>query len=623
MIKGEQDTLIQRRAFLLGGIKSLLGITLVGRLYHLQILNHDHYKALADRNRFSWIPLLPPRGRFLDQKGRLLAGNRTSYNVFLNVYGVHHSDEVLKYLDQLIGIDIEKIRDVLHMRSRQKLKRNTALLVKEGASWDVFSKIELNKNDLPGVSCERIEARFYPEPFMCSHVLGYVGNPSPQDKHSLGIPDLKVGKNALEKTYDLSLQGKIGWKQIEVDAKRRPLRNIQNTESTSGIDHRLTLNLDLQRSIYDLFKTVQIPYPPLEKDGLRSFEKKDIIPCVRGSCIVMDARTGAIIAYVSYPGYDSNQFLGPIKPSDWKKILQDPSNPLLDKGIQGLYAPGSVFKMIVALAALEAGVIHEKTSFTCPGCLTVGNRQFYCHAWKSQGHGTVSLKTAIARSCDVYFYQVAQILGMAPIIDMAHLFGFGHPSGIDIPGEKKGLVPTKEWKRKTKKQAWTMGDTINLSIGQGFLLATPIQLARMMAMLVNGGAPITPHFYPHSSLDHLPIHIALKHREIILESLSMVVNHPLGTAYKARIKDPHFQMAGKTGSSQVSRITQKQREQNRVNDKASHLQDHAIFVAHAPFTFEGHASHLIVSVVLENGGSGGKVAAPFARSVLLNARSYL
>ena len=602
----ERAFLTQRRTLILGGMQLIFSSFLFGRLFNLQVLNRHYYQKIADKNRFFFLSIQPTRGYFLDRQGQVLAGSQTRYNIFLNLSSLHDWDTVVQHLSSIIHIDREYLERIFQNRFHKK--KNTPILIREGASWEEFTKLELSRNELEGVFSERIESRFYSYPFLMSHVLGHIGAPSSEeaakDPVLSEVPELKIGKNGLEKIYEKELRGSIGWKQIEVDAKRNHIRSIQSSASFPGNNVRLALDLGLQQKIYEQFEQTKVDDIPLN-----------------GACIVMDPQTGAILAFVSYPGYDSNIFLSSVKPSTWKTLIDNPSTPLLNKCTQGLYAPGSAFKMIIALAALKAGVIQERTTFHCPGHFDVGTHRFHCWSWKHGGHGHVQLKTALARSCDIYFYHVAAMIGAQHIIQMAKTFGFGALSGVDIPSEKKGLLPSKEWKRLIKKQSWTLGDTINLSIGQGYMLATPMQLTCMMAMLVNGGKPVTPYFcsLSQSSERNPPIDIPQEHIDLILGGLDMAVNEPGGTAYASRIEDPQWRMGGKTGSSQVSRITQKQRDLNQVNDRLFHLKEHAIFVGYAPL----HKPKFVTTVILEHGGGGGRVAAPFGRSVLINARKLI
>jgi penicillin-binding protein 2 len=335
-------------------------------------------------------------------------------------------------------------------------------------------------------------------------------------------------------------------------------------------------------------------------------------PILSGVCIVMDVHTGAIKSFVSFPGFDSNMFVNQISRHQWRELSQNIYHPLINKAISGLYAPGSTFKMITSLAALKAGIVNQNQTYYCPGHFDYHGIRFHCWNWKQGGHGTVNMTQALARSCDVYFYNLALQLKADDIADMATKFGLGTPTGIEIPNEKKGLVPTTKWKYETKKQRWTPGETINISIGQGYLLTTPLQLAKMTAMLANGGKIIEPHLVSKDTTKSEQIDIDPKHLEIIMKGMFDAVNDPCGTGHKAKLKYPDWQLCGKTGSTQVAKITAQQRAEGTHNDRPWHLKEHALFTGVAPFSDPKYS----VVVLIEHGGGGGKVAAPIAKQVM-------
>jgi penicillin-binding protein 2 len=397
--------------------------------------------------------------------------------------------------------------------------------------------------------------------------------------------------------YDDELFGKTGVHLVEVNSRRKSVRTVDHTDSIPGEDIQLTINLELQREVYGI---------------LSEYES--------GSCVIMDVNTGAVLAFVSYPGYDTNIFTRKVDGAALKELYENPHKPMINKVISGLYAPGSVFKMIVALAGLHYGVINKHTRFNCSGVHELGSHKFHCWKWKYGGHGSVDLVDAIAESCDIYFYNVAMLLGPDRIAKVANDFGLGIPTGIDLPHEKSGLIPTKAWKKQKKKQSWTKGDSLNMAIGQGFNLATPLQLARMISILVNGLRPVIPHLRAGKQpplgdqLEYKKEHI-----ELIMEGMDAAVNSETGTARASAIDDEDFQMGGKTGSSQVYRITEEQRKLGKTVSDDYWLKEHSVFVGYAPVDSPKFA----VSVLIEHGGGGAKVATPIAREILLATRKYM
>jgi penicillin-binding protein 2 len=414
----------------------------------------------------------------------------------------------------------------------------------------------------------------------------------------LELPGIRIGKSGIEKSYEAQLRGTPGVKQVELNAVRRIVRELSTTSSVAGKDMRVTLDLALQQSVFQRLS--------LEKGA---------------AALILDTKSGRVLSYVSVPGFDANLFANGISKTDWEALLNHPQRPLNDKVITGQYGPGSTFKMIVALAALEAGVITPTTPVCCSGFITLGEHAFHCHSWKQGGHGTLTLENAIARSCDVYFFHVGKLLGIDPMAEMARRFGLGALTGIDLPGEKPGLIPSRKWKSLVMGKSWMLGETYNASIGQGYVLATPLQLAVMTARLVTGKA-----LFPHLGImDDPPIfnnmNLNPEHLKVVLSGMEKVVNEPFGSGYGSRIIDPGFEMGGKTGSTQVQRITKRDREQGLANssNRPWHTREHALFVGYAPLK----DPRFVTSVLVEHGGSGAKAAAPIARDILLMAQKMI
>ena len=482
-------------------------------------------------------------------------------------------------------------------------------------TWTEVSRIEVNAPDLPGVSIDVGQTRNYPYGESMTHVLGYVSSVSEREQTGdplLELPGFRIGKQGVEKQYDLQLRGSAGSSHLEVNALGRVIREVGREDGKSGDDMVLTVDAGLQTFVYDRLK------------GERS-----------ASAVVLDVTNGDIFALASSPGYDPNIFNTGLTRQTWNALTQDALSPLTNKAIAGQYAPGSTFKMMVALAALEAGISPQVTAY-CPGFMRLGNARFHC--WKKHGHGKVNMYEGIKFSCDVFFYDLARKVGIDRIAAMAQRFGLGEPVGIDLPGEHGGLIPTREWKRATKGEAWQGGETLVSAIGQGFVLTTPLQLAVMVARIGNGGYAVTPRVTrlpqaddeePASGLGEAAgavnpaarypsLGIPAAHLEVIHTAMDMVTNQRRGTAYRARITEEGWEMAGKTGTSQVRRITMAERLVGitKNEDLPWRRRDHALFVAFAPVQRPRYAC----SVVVEHGGGGSKAAAPIARDILIEAQ---
>ncbi|MDP3371791.1 MAG: penicillin-binding protein 2 [Candidatus Paracaedibacteraceae bacterium] len=584
-----------RRTFLLSAFKGGLMLTLLGRLYYLQVFKGRHYKVLSDKNRIQTCLLAPSRGLIKDKNDIVLAGHKINYQVILVPELVDFPEKLLRKIADLLALSHDHY-DVLVKRFKRNKKQN--LLVKEGLSWDELSKIELHSEELKGILIEKGERRFYPFPELTCHTLGYVAVSSQKDKAIEGaspllqLPGFCIGKSGIELAENSMLQGKAGLKQIEVNAYGRTIRTLETFEPIKGEELKLTLDIKLQQTVSDILKREE-----------------------SAGAVIMDVHTGAILALASQPTFNAQFFTDSISKSNWHEIINHPRHPLTNKVISGLYAPGSIFKIVVALAALHEKIVDSHTSFNCPGHYDYNDHRFHCWNWKRGGHGSVNLQSAITQSCDTFFFNIATKLGIDAIAKMARKLGYGEATGIDLAGEKCGLVPSKDWKREKKRQAWTGGDTINASIGQGYLLSTPLQQARMTAMLVNGLKPIVPHLIQKNNLVTLPplFSIDPDHLALVTQGMSDVVNQPWGTAYRSRIQDSSFLMAGKTASTQVSRITAQQRLEGTHNDRPYELREHAMFTAFAPVEKPRYS----VAVIVEHGGSASRVAAPIARDILM------
>lgn len=600
----ERHRAFSRRALLLGGAQALLLTGLAGRMYYLQVVEADRYKTLAEDNRINLRLLPPPRGRILDRFGYALASNRQNFRVVLVREQAGDVERVLDALSQLMKLDEHDYKRVLREASRKR--GFVPVTVRENLSWDEVSRVEVNGPELPGVSIEMGQIRDYPFAASMSHVLGYVAAVAERDLTGdplLELPGFRIGKNGIEQKYDLPLRGAAGNSQIEVNAYGRVIRELKREEGKPGDELVLTLD-----------------------GGLQTFVHQRLLGEKSASAIVMDIENGDVLSMASTPSYDPNAFNIGLTVKQWNDLINDPLKPLNNKATTGLYAPGSTFKMIVALAALKAGIGTDHRAF-CPGHMTLGRARFHC--WKRHGHGWVDMIRSIQHSCDVYFYDISRKIGVDNIAAMARKFGLGEPSGIDLRGERGGVIPTRDWKLANIGEPWQGGETLIASIGQGFVLTTPLQLAVMTARLASGKA-VTPRLtrgvradddVPQGdppTPDFADIGVPKAHLDIVREAMDAVSNHPRGTAYRARIEEEGWELAGKTGTSQVRRITMAERAAGVTKNEQLpwRRRDHALFVCYAPV----HKPRYCCAVVVEHGGGGSKVAAPIARDILLETQ---
>lgn len=589
-----------RRAALLAGGKALLLSALAGRMYYLQVIEAPRYATLAEENRINLRLLPPPRGRILDRHGRVLAGNEQTYRVTIVAEQARNVDAILGTLGTLLDISAtDRERILREIRRRRSFVPVTIL---ENLDWEAVARIEVNAPALPGVAIDEGQNRHYPYGEEFAHVLGYVAAVSESDltgEPLLQLPGFRIGKAGIEKTHDLALRGSGGRSEVEVNAYGRVIRELSRKEGQPGADLVTTLDLDLQR----------LANARLQGES--------------GAIVAMDIHGGGVLALASSPSYDPGSFVRGLKAEEWRALIDNPRAPLSNKAIAGQYAPGSTFKMVVALAGLEKGVISPATPLFCSGSVRLGDSRFHC--WKRGGHGRVSLHEGIVRSCDVYFYEVARRVGVDAIAEMASRLGLGAALGLDLPGERGGVVPTREWKRAQMGQPWHQGETLITGIGQGYVLSTPLQLAVMTARLASGGYRVTPALVRKArppgatAADLFPaLGIAEADLRAVLNAMVGVVNAGNGTARASAIHEAGFEMAGKTGTSQVRRITAAERARGvwKNEDLPWERRDHALFVGYAPV----HAPRYAVAVIIEHGGGGSKAAAPVARDILLAAQ---
>ncbi len=590
---------INRRALFMGGAMAATMAVLAGRMRYLGVDQSDEFALLAEQNRVN-IQLIPPaRGLIFDRNGKLIAGNEQNYRVVITREGAGDVSLILNRLSHLIPLTETDLTRVL-----KDVGRNAAFVpipVADRLSWEQFSRISVNAPALPGVTPDVGLSRVYPRDTDFAHVVGYVGPVSETDLAGLDDPDpllhipkFQIGKIGVEKWEEDTLRGAAGNRKIEVNHVGRVMRELDRTEGQAGADLTLTIDADIQN-----FLQVRL---------------RDQSAAV----VVMDVQNGDIIGAASAPSFNPNLFVRGISSADYTDLTGNDHRPLANKVVQGAYPPGSTFKIVTALAALADGSVDVDTTVRCPGYLEFGGRKFHC--WKSGGHGKVDLARALAESCDVFFYDVAQRVGIDKIAAMGKTMGLGQRHDLPMSAITEGNLPTKEWKAQRFKQDWRIGDTINASIGQGYVLASPLQLAVMTARVATGNL-VAPRLIRAVGGVEVPVPEAValgmetSQLDSVRSGMTQVVNGQHGTSYAARIVNDIYKMAGKSGTSQVRNISAAERETGVVanNDLPWKQRDHAIFVAFAP----ADAPRYAVAVVVEHGGGGSSVAAPIARDALL------
>ena len=592
---GEKSRVVERRTLVVIAFNLLAFAVIVARLYFLQVKEADKYKMMSDENRISTRFLVPPRGLIFDRNGEIIAKNEQDFQALMVAEQTPDIAETLKTFKQIVPLtegEEQKIRKDL-----KKKRRFIPIKLKDNLSWNEVSKILLHAPDLPGVEINEGLSRYYPYADIYAHVLGYVGPVSDKDKKDnplYMVPGFKIGKSGLERYFDYKLQGKGGTIKLEVNAYGRVMNEIERNSGEEGQSLTLTLDARLQRAAYEAF-------------GEES-----------GAAVVLNVRTGEILALVSTPSFDPNLFTNGISYKHWNALLKNERTPLVNKAVSGQYSPGSTFKVVVALAALEAGVIDLNTRFNCSGGLDVGNIRFHC--WRHSGHGSLNVVEALKHSCDIFFYETAMKLGIDKIHDMAVKLGMGNVLEVGLDNEKAGIIPTKAWKKARFGTSWTQGDAANSGIGQGYVLVTPLQLATMLARVVNGGYAVQPTFIKPTEKELSKIKrldISTKNIEIVKRGMFEVVNGAGGTAGRARFNINGAMMGGKTGTTQVRRISMKERSSGILRDEQLpwRLRNHALFIGFTPVDNPRYS----VAVIVEHGSSGSGVAAPIASKILQEA----
>ncbi|SEH52684.1 penicillin-binding protein 2 [Magnetospirillum fulvum] len=599
----DRAKLFSRRAMMLAAGKATLITGLAARMYYLQVMEADKYAMQAEDNRITTRLLAPPRGLILDRNGVAMAINQQNYRVMVVAEQTPSLDYTLDALGKIIAIG-EGDRARIHKEARRR-RSFVPVSVRENLTWEEVARVEINAPDLPGIIIDVGQSRYYPMESLGAHILGYVAAVSESDLTDdplEELPGFRIGKGGVEKVYDMALRGRAGTSSLEVNSVGRVHRELERKEGEPGIDLNLTLDIRLQQYA-------------AQRLGDES-----------AAVVVMDILTGDVIVMASTPSFDPNSFNRGLSNEEWKDLTSNPRSPLTNKVIAGQFAPGSTFKLLTALAALESRDITPDMRVLCTGHLQLGSIKFHC--WKKEGHGSQDLISGIKNSCDVYFYEVARRVGFEKIAEMARRFGLGTQTGVDLPSERPGLIPDRAWKRKALKQPWHPGETLINAIGQGYVTATPLQLAVMTARIANGGYAVVPHVardqvieksvHPRPSPEWPSLEVSRQSLALVRKGMFAVSNEPGGTAYKARITQEGMWLSGKTGSAQVRRITMRERETGvKKNEQLPWKErDHALFVAYAPEENPRYS----IAVVVEHGGGGSAVAAPIARDIMLEVQ---
>jgi penicillin-binding protein 2 len=601
--EARRHKLLTRRAAMLGAGQAVLFAAIAERMYQLQILESDRYLVLADENRINLQLLAPQRGRILDRFGAALADNHQNYRL---VVIAEQAGDITATLDALAGLielgEGDRRRVLRDIRRKHPF---VPVVIRGNLSWDEMARIEVAIPELPGVAIEQGLTRSYPLGETAAHAIGYVAAVSEAELNGdplLELPDFRIGKSGIEKSQDAELRGSAGTSQVEVNAFGRVVRELARVPDKPGKDIVSCLDAVMQEFLVRRCAT---------EESVAS--------------VLLDAVTGDVLALVSSPSFDPAPFAIGLIPAVWQKLSADPRNPLTNKAIAGVYPPGSTFKPVVATAALTAGVLTPDMSIACPGYLELGDTTFHC--WRKGGHGSLRLRDAIKKSCDVFFYEAARRLGIDRLAAMARRFGFGGVMGLDIPGERPGLIPSREWRLATSGTAWSQGETVIAGIGQGSVLATPLQIAIMTARLVTGRA-VVPRLVRSDGVlppggdriqpDFPPLGVSPGVLALVLDGMNAVVNEQGGTAYAERITEPGLAMGGKSGTSQVRVITEYEHEHGlrKISQIPWKERDHALFVGFAPVGAPRYVCATVVEHGGVSGGHGSEVAGPICRDVL-------
>ena len=612
-----KSKLISRRMFLLSVAKSIVVVGVLGRLISLQINESSKYKTLSDKNRFREWKLAPERGVIKDYFNVEIASNSQVYQIHLIPENTQNIEEIFFRLKTILKISDQKIFSLKKKIAKQKPW--DPVIISDNLTWSEFSRVNLFLHELQGVEPIVSVARVYKDK-SSAHALGYVSQISAKDLKNkkylkkIAVPGIAVGKTGLEKKLDEQMIGKVGFQRYEVNAYGKRIKQIKVDQGQAGKSYKTTLDLEVQKYAAEIIKD------------------KAAAICV------MDIYNGDIISMVSAPAYDPNAFVHGVGREYWNNLLNNDKKPLTNKAISGLYPPGSTIKTLVALSALENGISKPLQKVKCTGKIELFGEKFHC--WKKKGHGIVNMRSAIQRSCDVYFYEVARKLGVDRLSETAKKFGLGKKVLDGFSEERSGVVPNTLWKKKFIGQNWYLGETLHSGIGQGYFQSTPLQLCLMTAQIANGGFEIKPRIIFDKNKNNLKSYIDFKnnnpnqplpedllasnfdlkplfknqeHINFIKDAMFASSNEPGGTSYRSRLEDERYTFAGKTGSSQIKRFTEEQREAEVKQEEIDYKsRDHALFIAFAPYKDPKYA----ISVVVEHGGSGSSSGAPVAKKVI-------
>ncbi len=575
--------LFSRRSVVLGGIKLALISTVLGRYYYLQIMKSDRYSTLSDKNRIKLIILPAPRGRVVDKDNNEISATSTHFRLTINPLYTREAKEIIPEVEKILGHSLY-ISDEILRRRLLKRTRNEPLVLEENISWQDMAKVSENNHLIEPVEVIEGISRTYNNGEAFAHILGYIGSPNEKEMESLDLPkfgDLRIGKSGLERVFDQQLRGTPGYKKVEVDVHGQFVREISRQDAVQGEQLQLTIDSSLQEFVHAI----------LSKRAADA------------AVIVLNAKTGSVLALHSTPSFDPNQFADGVTQEYWDEITSNSGNPLINNAVSSPYPPGSTFKLVTALSGLINGIDPEK-KVLCTGSYSSGTRSFRC--WNANGHGYLGMKDAIAQSCNPYFYTISQSVGINKIAQAARILGYDHKTGIELLDEHKGLIPDTAWKKERYKENWYPGDTINASIGQGYVLVTPIQLAISTARIATGKL-----IYPTLLHNHEEVHpselngVSKEQLDIIREGMYRCANQPGGVVFRHQMSIGDFTVAGKTGTAQVADM--------KLKDKGRKFKHHALFTSYAPT----HDPQYVVTVVVEHGEGGSKSAAPIAKQIYL------
>ena len=620
---------INRRMFIIGTAKLIVFTGIIARLFSLQITENKKYLTLSDKNRLREWRLPPIRGEFIDYFENIIAGNIKAYQLHVVPEEVEDFKYLMTRLKEILNLNNREFKRIISQKKKQKSWET--LIISKNLTWEQFTTVNYFLYDLIGAKPVLSVSRNYPFNDNYTHVLGYVSEASEKDilnnkliKNN-HVPGLKVGKTGLEKTFENDLIGTNGVQRYEVNAYGKRISQLDHTDGLRGKTIKLTIDTEIQKLCTQLLEGMS------------------------GSISVMDIYTGEIVAMQSSPSFDPNLFLFGINRDDWQLIRNNPLKPLVNKTLSGLYSPGSTYKPIVALSALENGIVNENFKVNCKGKIEMYGQTYHC--WKKKGHGVVNLKKAMKQSCDTYFYEIARKLGVDRLKKTSLKFGLGEKVlNENFNNEKKGLIPDTLWKKNNLGKGWVIGETLITGIGQGYTQTTPLQLCLMTAQLANGGYKIFPKIIvdknddtaekikllmeknsknlkdPKNTLKeageellgfsdevkYKPLFRDPKNIKLVIEAMFASTNEVRGTSYSSRIENPKYQFAGKTGTSQVKRITKKDRELDlNISEIPYNERDHALYIAFGPYKKPRYA----LSIVIEHGGSGSSTAAPIAKKL--------